>query len=154
MSDGSLLSGNRHAASLLVRVTAGIQEAFVEDVVLEFAFHSFLFPTFVQINFVVFPLTFDVLTAPILLQALPEVAASVLVFENEKSKSAETEILRIFDILKQYQERLKDIGLPNNQYLGGKFRINLHWKCSTKKGTQISVVATGDNDQIKIERLP
>jgi hypothetical protein len=121
---------------------------------LEVAFHSFLFPTFVQVNFVVFPLTFDVLTAPILPHALPEVAARVREFENEKSKIAETETLRIFDILKQYQERLKDIGLPNNQYLGGKFRINLHWKCSTKKGTQISVVATGDNDQIKIERLP
>jgi hypothetical protein len=119
MSDGSLLSGNRHAFSLLVRVTAGIQEAFVEDVVLEFAFHSFLFPTFVQVNFVVFPLTFDVLTAPILLHALPEVAASVLVFENEKSKSAVTEILRIFDILKQYQERLKNICSLSDHFFEG-----------------------------------
>jgi hypothetical protein len=138
MSDGSLLSGNRHAASLLVRVTAGIQEAFVEDVVLEFAFHSFLFPTFVQINFVVIPLTFDVLTAPILLQALPEVAASVLVFENEKSKSAETEILRIFDILKQYQERLKDIGLPNNQYLGGSSALIFIRNVPPKRNTNLS----------------
>jgi len=80
---------------------------------LEVAFHSFLFPTFVQVNFVVFPLTLVVLTDPILVHALPEVAARVLVFENDKSKSAETEILRIFDISKQYQERLKDIGLSD-----------------------------------------
>ena len=98
MSDGSLLSGNRHAVSLLVRVTAGIQEAFVEDVVLEVAFHLFVLPIFVQVNFVVFPLTFDVLTEPILVQALPEVAANVLELENENNMSAATKTLENFDI--------------------------------------------------------
>jgi hypothetical protein len=65
------------------------------------AFQSFLFPTFVQVNFVVFPLTFVVLTAPILVQALPEVAANVMEFEIEKIRRAVSEILEIFHMVKQ-----------------------------------------------------
>jgi len=111
ISEGSLLSGSRQAASLIVRVTAGIQEVIVEDAVfedelgvvelVEDVFQSFLFPIFVQVNFVVFPLTFVVLTAPILVQALPEVAANVMEFKIEKIRRAVSEILEIFNMAKQ-----------------------------------------------------
>jgi len=111
ISEGSLLSGSRQAASLIVRVTAGIQEVIVEDVVfedelgvvelVEDVFQSFLFPTFVQVNFVVLPFTFDVLTAPNFVQALPEVAANVMEFEIEKIRRAVSEILEILNTVKQ-----------------------------------------------------
>lgn len=94
---------------LIVRLTAGIQGVFVEDVVLEVALQIFLVPTFVHVSFVVCPFTLVVLVDPIFVQALPEVAANVLAFENEKNKSAAIEILRIFDTSKQYQEMPRDI---------------------------------------------
>ncbi len=90
---------------------AGTHAVFVEDFELEddlgFVdltedfFQSFLLPIFVQVNFVVFPWAFVVLTEPILVQALPEVAANVLVFEIEKNKRTATEILKYLDIVKQ-----------------------------------------------------
>jgi hypothetical protein len=89
-------------------VTAVIQGVVVEDEVLEVVFHSFLVPTFVHVSFVVLPLTFVVLTDPIFVQALPEVAANVLTFENEKNNSAAIAILRIFAILKEYLEIPRD----------------------------------------------
>ena len=85
-------------------MTAGIQVVIVEDVV----FQTFLVPTFVHVSFVVFPLTFDVLTDPIFVQAPPEVAANVLTFENEKNNRAATEILMNFAILKEYLEIPRD----------------------------------------------
>ena len=77
-----------------------------EDVVLEDelageVFQSFLFPIFVQVNFVVLPFTFDVLTAPNFVHELPEVAANVMEFEIEKIKRTVSEILEIFNIAKQ-----------------------------------------------------
>jgi hypothetical protein len=52
----------------------------------------------VQISLVVLPLTFVILTAPILVQALPGVAANVLGLENENNMSAATKTLENFDI--------------------------------------------------------
>jgi hypothetical protein len=81
-------------------VTAGTHGVFVE-VAVELTgdvFQTFLFPIFVQINLVVLPLTFVVLTTPILVQALPEVAANVLELENENNMSAATKTLENFDI--------------------------------------------------------
>ena len=100
MSEGSRLSGSRHAASLIVRVTACTHGVFVEVVVelMEDVFQTFLLPIFVQINLVVLPLTFVVLTAPILVQALPDVAANVLELENENNKRTATKTLKNFDI--------------------------------------------------------
>lgn len=76
-------------------MTAGIQGVFVEDVVLDVVFQTFLVPTFVHVSFVVFPFTFDVLTDPIFVQAPPEVAANVFVIEKEKNNRAAIVILGI-----------------------------------------------------------
>ena len=81
-------------------MTAGTHGVLVE-VVVELTgdvFQTFLLPIFVQINLVILPLTFVVVTAPILVQALPEVAANVLELENENNMSAATKTLENFDI--------------------------------------------------------